>query len=178
MSCQKNNEGMTLIELIITMAIMAIVLSIMALIISTAIKSFKRTSESVDVQMEAQVAVNQISNLLMESNGFENSTTNLISSDDIKYLIDSLSNWYVVYYSKDKMKLYLYEYEKSRKSDAEQVRPTESDDTDNQYLLAEYINNFIITLTNNKTANIEIDFKIGDEPVYQVTKKVSLRNVK
>jgi prepilin-type N-terminal cleavage/methylation domain-containing protein len=166
----KNNEGMTLIELIISMAITAIVLTMIILIISVAANGFRRTNENVNLQLEAQITINQLSALAMETNEIKESDK--LTNPDVRYLLKGTTYSYAITFIKAKNKLYLVQKDTLEEVDA--VNPL---DNENEYLLAEYVDKFEIAFEDKKTANISIIFKLGDEE-YPISKKVKLRNVK
>ena len=171
----KNNDGMSLIELIISMAITAIVLSMLMLLISTAANSFRRTNENVNLQLEAQVAINQISNLAMEASKIELSTN--ATAPDVKYLLKAFddSNSYAIYYIAAKKKLYLIQ--STPVLDADLVNPIATIDEEYSFLMAEYVDSISIDTTSVKTAVIKLDFALGNTQ-YAISKKVKLRNAK
>ena len=176
MRLHKNNDSITLVELIISMAITAIVLSMIALIISTAAKSFKSTNEDVNLQMEAQVTINQLSTILMEASEI---TTGSAILPDKKYLIKGSvdSTCYAVYLKTDTNRLYLIPADGINGEDiADSIDPTETTETEYLYLMAEYVTDINIE-TNKKSPRIVIDFKLGDS-TYTASKKVTLRNAK
>jgi len=168
----KNNEGMTLIELVISMAITAIVLSMIIFIISVAANSFRRTNENVNLQLEAQRTINQLSALAMETSDINKSDK--LADPDVRYLLKGTtgSYSYAITFIKAKNKLYLVQ--KDTVEEANVVNPL---DNENEYLLAEYVDKFEIAFEDKKTANISITFKLGDEE-YPISKKVKLRNAK
>lgn len=172
MKLMKNNEGITLIELIISMAITAIVLVMIVIFINSAANSFQHTNEDVNLQLEAQIAINQLSAILMEASDITNPAIDV--SPDVKYLMDGPIQCYAIYYIADKKRLYLIPAASTTVADT--INPVASADTENQYLMAEYISGFMIE-DNGKTAKISIDFSLGGS-TYQTSKNVSLRNAR
>jgi type II secretory pathway pseudopilin PulG len=170
----RNNDGITLIELIISMAITAIVLSMIVLLINTATHSFRRTNENVNLQLEAQVTMNQLSTLVMEAGSIEDSTTGT-ETGDIKYLLVNSSDCYAVFFRESEKKLYLIQ--KDTKVLADEVNPTINDEAQNTYLLAEYVSDIEIDHSKDGIAVIKIVFQLGEEPPYTANKKVMLRNL-
>lgn len=174
MQLRKNNKGMTLIELVISMAIMAIVFSMIALLINTATQSFKRTNQKVNLQLEAQVSMNQISNLVMETTMYESDSP----EGNTRYLLQTASNeYYAVYFAKAVKKIFLIQSDNiDGVNGAKTINPMASKETQNQYLLAEYVESIDITVSaDKKTVVIKIVFKIEKEE-YTASKKVTLRN--
>lgn len=172
MKVMKNNDGVTLIELIISMAITAIVLVMIVLFINTAANSFKHTNEDVNLQLEAQMAVNQLSTILMEAGSITPSAGAV--APDVKYLLEGPSQCYAVYYKADRDRLYLISAGTTAEADV--VDPAATQDTENQYLMAEYVSGFTINTTGN-TAKISLEFTLGDS-TYRTDRNVSLRNAK
>ena len=67
----KNNQGITLVELLVALAIGAIVMAGLATLIGTSIKLYGKSSASVDLQNEAQTSLNLLVDSAMEANGLE-----------------------------------------------------------------------------------------------------------
>lgn len=68
---QKDNRGITLIELIIAIAISTIVVGAATFLLSTAQKNYSSASASVDLQSEAQILMEQMGTWIMEGNRVE-----------------------------------------------------------------------------------------------------------
>lgn len=168
-----NNKGMTLMELIIALAISMIVLSMIAVFINVASKSFNKTNNDVKLQMEAQVAINQLSNLAMEAKEIKPLLG--VSEPNCGYCIVGYndSNTYAVIYTSDNQKLYLI------KTNQENILNINySDDND---LLAEYVSGIQMTQadSNKKTEIITLSLAVGmgnNRHTYTVSRKIKLRN--
>lgn len=173
MRLHKNDNGMTLIELIISLAISAIILTMIIMIISSASKSFRRTGNEVNLQKEAQVTINQLTNLLMEANDINISSNLLPTSDDKKYLITYLAENYAVLFIKKEQKLYLIKDEPMLPAD--DVIYTDSDDFTARYLMAEFVKDFEIKDYDTKKVTVAITFEIDDKE-YSTSRKIVLRN--
>lgn len=88
---RKKNKGFTLIEMIVTVAIIAIFSGVVLTFVSTGANSYRNTSNNSEVQMETQQALDQIQNLVIDANrsvyyakgelGSVNDTENEIKSD-------------------------------------------------------------------------------------------------
>lgn len=172
MRFRKNNKGMTLIELIISMAISAIILSMIIMIISSASKSFRRTNDEVNLQLEAQTTINQLSNLAMEASKIEKSL-NIPPPIEDKYIITSLPKSYAILFIKDVQRLYLIDEDTPSAADAAAYSDTE--DFRAKYLMAEYVDEFTISGYGTNKITINITFKLGSD-IYKVNKKIKLRN--
>lgn len=146
------------------MAITAIILSMILMLISGASHSFRRTNDEVNLQMEAQVAINQLSTLAMEAKDIGDNSDP--SSEDTKYIIQNIDGtFYGVVFIKSDKKLYLIN---------PLLSASDLDAADKYNLLAEYVSTFKITLAG-KNATIDILFALGDEE-YPVNRKVKIRN--
>ncbi len=161
-----------MIELIVSMAITAIVLAMIVVIINTAANSYKHTNEKVNLQLEAQIAISQLSTIAMEASNITISDQPALG--DVKYLIKGPKECYAIYYRADRSRLYLISATTIEAADL--TDPVLSEATENQYLMAEYVSRFHIELIDN-TANISLEFALG-ESEYTENKKVKLRNAK
>lgn len=65
----KNNKGLSLVEVLITVTILAIVIISAVAFMATGSRSFARGSADSNVQSEAELAVNQIEDLILDVNG-------------------------------------------------------------------------------------------------------------
>ncbi len=74
----KDNKGYTLVELIISMAVFAVVLGAMTLLMSNGSKSYSNAKTELDLQMEAQTLMAQLNTMVMESNQAVYDDTNKI----------------------------------------------------------------------------------------------------
>ena len=63
-----NNRGMTLIELMIAIAMSVMIMTAATMFIGNAQKSYQSASESVNLQMEAQILMEQLGTWIMEGN--------------------------------------------------------------------------------------------------------------
>jgi type II secretory pathway pseudopilin PulG len=158
---------MSLVELIISMAISAIVLSMIMIIISIASKSFRRTNDEVNLQLEAQTTMNQLSNLIMEAGRIEESA-NKPSSADKKYMISTGSKCYALLLIKDDMRLYLMEGNTKEEADTAAYSPEAN-------LMGEYIKDINISGLQLKKVTIDLTFTLGEDE-YDISRTVKLRN--
>lgn len=65
----KDNRGVTLVEMLVAFAVSAIVLTAVAAIIFSALKMFGRTNANVEIQSEAQTAMNLLTDNIMDASG-------------------------------------------------------------------------------------------------------------
>ena len=66
---KKDNRGITLVELVIAMAISVIIMGAATYFMRSAQKSYESAHETIDLQMESQVLMEQLSKWIMEGNG-------------------------------------------------------------------------------------------------------------
>ena len=64
----KDKRGYTLVELIISMAILAIVGGAITLLMQSGSRSYSNTKAELDLQMESQTLMAQLNTMIMESN--------------------------------------------------------------------------------------------------------------
>lgn len=156
---------MTLLELIISMAISAIVIMMLISFINAAFHVFRKTNDEVNLQMEAQTALNQMENLLLEA---QNEWSGTGSDGTTRFFIKEISTPdYVLVYNSTQGKLYLAEADATNYLT---VVPVERDT-----LLAEYVTEISIGTESEKIRTISIKLSLGNE-TYEASKKVSLRN--
>lgn len=63
-----NNDGMTLIEMLVAMLASLIVISAVGQFMSTGSSQYKNADDEVTLQLEAQTVINQISDMMLEGN--------------------------------------------------------------------------------------------------------------
>lgn len=167
-----DNKGMTLIELIISIAISSIVVLMIVSFIDGASETFRRANNEVNLQMEAQTALNQLNNLAMEAKNIIE--TEPLASEDKRYIIESNTDFYTVILVKSDKKIYLVHKSKSDSTieDAKTVLYNEA-----EHLLTEYVKDLTIsTIDEKKVVTITLTLSLGEEKDYKVNKKVRLRN--
>ncbi len=170
---RKDNNGITLIELIIAMAISGIVFSILILVINVALKGFDYTNDDVNLQIEAQTAMNQISTLAMEAYRIKGPDE---TSPD-RYLIcgkdtDSPCNAIVLDSVADK----LYLVQSASEADAK-IAPYK----DESNLLAEYVDEIMINQESGSSREVDIIIRFAagegeNAATYSISRRVILRN--
>lgn len=172
MRLSRDNRGVTLIELLIAMMIAAIVLSMILLFIKGVSKSFQKTSDEVNLQMEAQTTMNLISNILMEAQDIEVSPVSAVPdpvTGEVRYTLSCGSNeYYTIIFNTTEGKLYLI-----KTSSPEEGRTATYSLQD--HFLADHIENLLITRNANKTATIELYLALGRDK-YNVKKTILMRN--
>jgi prepilin-type N-terminal cleavage/methylation domain-containing protein len=166
-----DNRGFTLVELVVVTAILAIVGAAVAGFLAVSTRSYKSVSSEVDLQTEAQVAMNQFQTLLMNAEAGVNFSEKTIE-------IYNAKSRYVITWDEDAQRLYYKE--EARKVDAVSgAYTTEFEELEGEgSLFAEYVDDFSATVnTSGKTiiVNISLHFTRGDRS-YQASEDISLRN--
>lgn len=144
-----NNKGMSLLELIISMAVSAIVVLMIITFISGALRIFQTTNNDVNLQMEAQTALNQLTKIIMEAGSIP-ASVNMPEGNEIRYRIcneDAIGSDYAIIYKKDVKKLYLVSIEDTVTIDSN-ISYTDEDN-----LLAEYVADFSISELSSDSKN-------------------------
>ncbi len=161
------NSGMTLLELILAMAISVIVVMMIIAFISGALRVFRKTNNEVNLQMEAQTTMNQLTGLLMEASRITGPVTD---PDEDRYHIENSSEYgLAVIWDKENGRLYLVELGSG--DDYETVAFTEQEN-----LLAEYVSRFSMPQKDGALYGIELELQIDERDMYELNNKVELRN--
>ena len=97
----KNNKGVTLVELIISTAILFLVITAFLSMVASATKMFNKGQRELDVQDEAQIVTNQIENLLTDAQLYAGQVGNdiYIVNEDLVHVVSQASDgvYYTVY---------------------------------------------------------------------------------
>lgn len=157
---QIKNQGFTLVELMIAMAISGIVTASVALILSFSSVNYRNGSNEVTIQTEAQMIQNQLEKMIMEAYNVKFSGNLLtIYQEDAKYLI-------------------LFE-ESSKELRFEKVAAGDLASGDYK-LLGKFVESFQVVDTgpdnSNKIIKISIGLKKDRSTSYIHENKVTMRN--
>ncbi len=93
----RNNKGITLVEVLVTVAILSIVIVTASTFMTTSSRSFARESADSDVQSEAELAVNQIEDLIIDVNGGVSMTDDTDKMELLLYHAEDDSSGVTVY---------------------------------------------------------------------------------
>lgn len=168
---RSQDKGMTLVELIIAFAISSVVILMVMTLLNTVLHGFTRTSDDVNLQMEAQTVLNQISNLAIQAVEIKPLEDEDSDGEESRYLIDGYGETdHVIVYAQNDHKLYLVTL-----SEGETAETTGY--TVKENLLAEYVEGFEMMISDNsRYVDIKLQLKINGSEIHSVTKKIALRN--
>lgn len=177
MRMRKENRGLTLVELMLTFAILSIVLTVATSFMVTGSRSFTKGSADSDLQKEAELTVNQIEDMVIDVTGGLTMTDDADKAElvmihamqepdetgtlETKYIKESV----VWEKSGDKMKYSKWNvhYDEATKSYVVDGSPV----ADNQ-LLAERVSLFEVDLDT-------VDETASDGTIYQIVRSVQIR---
>ena len=162
------NQGISLIELLVVIAIIAIVGGLIAGFIMTSTKAYKSADKEVNLQYEAQLAVNQIRDCIIDANA------NISQSEDTYSIYNRTEEGYTretLSWDASKQAIF-YEKWKKDKTDSQEVVQTEA------VKLADYVDDFSMDLSKaEEERKVEIALSMsykGKE--YSTSSIVNLRN--
>lgn len=180
---QADNRGFTLIELIVAIAISAIVLGSVWQFIITGTKTYSSQKDNVDLQVEVQQTMNQLQNLIVDANrsiacektvsgegesAVEVKTLNVYSSNKLSKIIWNQSTKEVTY----------QDYKVSNGSLVEQVAVAAEESAVETEVLAQGVTSFLADVSKVESDNVvklELTFEKGKE-TYVATRNITLRN--
>lgn len=85
----QDNRGITLVELMVSISISVIVIASITYLVSYSSRNYKKASEEVALQTEAQILIGQLNDLIMASYNVKYSGNLLtIRHEDVTYLIE------------------------------------------------------------------------------------------
>ena len=180
---QLNNAGFSLVELLVAIAIFAIISTAFYEFALMAMRHYQKGAMDVEVQYEAQLAMNQLQDLVIDSSKgisytVNGSTSYILSDSEIptgttvtnkQIALYNTDGYYVVEWSAADKKLYFSEYE----SDGVGGWTTVT----NRVLMAEYVRDFSVDLSSfTRNNSVELDLVFHKDRKYQVTQTVKVRN--
>lgn len=188
---KQDNRGLTLIELIVAMTMAVIVMGTAGMFINTALKSFQKASDTIDLQMESQVMMEQISTWIMEGNRvitYEDSSYGTVlviykipRIKDTANLPDAYKNKVSTETTKtvlwcDGKKLYMKEVGRIVDADHDSTNIT-SADTNKKNCVGEYVSVFQPTIDASNAAKITMEITLTDgEEKYELKNTIKIRN--
>ena len=186
---KNNNSGLSLVELVVTMAVLAVASTAIMAFLNSGIRNYQRGKEEADIQYEAQLATNQIVELLIDANkGISYSMDSWSPWDDSLYSnsdVPDKENKFFAIYNSDEYYLLTWnqtdrtisytEYQKENPGDRYPTKTTSSNE-----LLADSVKEMAIDLQNADTnGRVRLTFtfqKAENGKEYTVNQYVTVRN--
>ena len=188
---QKDNRGITLIELIIAIAISTIIVGAATFLLSTAQKNYSSASATIDLQSEAQILMDQMGTWIMEGNRVEVNaagdkltvyqiprkvTTNRPTGAETLKTDASKRVFWLSNKLNGKTMLYMKKIDGIADPDHDTTDVTDSDATlDN--CIGEYVTSFSVAKDTSSDAKVTITLELRQEKQkYIITNEFKLRN--
>ncbi|SCP94736.1 type II secretion system protein [Anaerobium acetethylicum] len=186
---KNNDKGITLFEIVVSMAILGILSVSVVMFISVSSRNYRKTSTDVNLQYESQLAVNQIKDMVIDSNqsiayygmsadnklvaGLDDNALPLQVDGKIikKLYVYNTDKAYSITWEQQKQELYYREYEVDAATKSLQPATDE-------VLMAKHISGFSADLNNldsDKIVRIRVNLESGDK-TYEASHNITLRN--
>lgn len=164
---RKENGGYTLVELIVTIAILAVAGIGIGAMISNSMKQYRMSSAEVSLQQESQLAGNQLMNLVMNANDGVSAETGKLNMYHYDLEHDVYSKT-VIAYDTDACMLTYSAYQKDAKSGTWIGVEDETDQC-----LAEYVTSFTVKVLDENGNKLTTAADRGDRRGRQVEMQIS-----
>lgn len=179
MGIKKNNCGYTLIELLITMAVMSIAATAIFQLVVVASRHYQDETQEVQVQQEAQLSVNQLQDILIDATegiAYSINGTNVLSDAGAPATIDAKA---ITIYNESTY--YVIEWDPMSRELAYSEYSIADDGTETAVitdaLMAEYVEDFVVDLSDTTKNNcVRLDILFNNTKEYRVTQNVTIRN--
>ena len=178
---KKNNKGYSLVELVLTLAIFSIIMLAIILMMRTTVASYKDGLFETDMQEEAQIVLNQISDYLIDSVAISADSPTSEDSDELDAAGNKLNKITKTYHIDEGSGAKDLVFEKKVSYDAADSKLYSGKLFYNGQLLSDEVRDFGITgieasNTNyDNTARIDIEVEYQDRK-YEASKDVFFRN--
>lgn len=179
---KKNNSGFSLIELVVAIAVLSIVSTAIFQFMIVSSKHYQKQTREVELQFEAQLAMNQLQDLVIDaakgiSYSVNGSAGKILKDDEIT--VSSVTSKQITAYHTDKYYIVKWDAATQRLLYSEYRREADNSWTKiaGDVLMAEYVKSFSADLSETeKSGNIRFDVVFNNEREYKVTQNVTLRN--
>ena len=164
----ENQSGFTLVEVMVTLIIMSMLIGVIGSFLVMHVKSYETTKSIIDIQYEAQLALNRFGKVAMESAGVYN-VDDTLNPKAIVFQYDDDEH------SQNEKIIFLYERNKIffKQLDKAVIEASDfiynSDELNKTwYVFADYVNNWSLTPSNGTTfqesngINFSMEFKKND----------------
>lgn len=177
-----NNDGLTLVELILTMAISVIVIGGVTMLMSLCTGRYQSEERNISLQMESEAILNQLNNLIMEGNNvtFDGSRLTIYHTDEDASTYDKTE---VIWLNDTDHCLYLY-YIKNSADLADMNNEISSGANLSDNLFGEYVDSLSVNPTSltfdrsclsSGSVTLTLGMKLYDK-TYQLSQMIKLRN--
>lgn len=160
---KKENQGYTLVELIVTVAILALVGIGIGTIVSQALKNYRISNAQVNLQQESQLVGNQLMNLVFDASDGVSAESGKLNIYNYNAVDDVRSKTVIAYNDADGTLTYT-RYEATGAEGG--WLPVEGE---TEECLAEYVTGFSVALLDEMGARLITTGDHGDAKVRQVT---------
>ena len=192
---KKNHKGFSLVELVIVIAILAILGIAIYGFFHTSSRAYSSTSKEVDLQYEAQLVTNQLDNLIIDSTkGVDywytkasGENVQIISDKSIDNLEEVIEKTFIISNENESKETEMYSIVWNKKTQKVMMaKGKETKDADGKVvqtfgepaLMAEYVQGFGVSLERVKSQRVvefHFDFVNGDRN-YDTNHNITLRN--
>lgn len=181
-----HKNGYSLVEVLTTVAILSILIFAITTFMTTGSNIYKKSSQEIDLQQEAQTTMNQLYDMILSANSIKVSYKNQGSDNEIAALFCQTTEElntkvkYIIIWMKERSKLYFIKKDASFifTGTESEINDLCSIITDEENLMAQYIKSMVIDtseLITNQAISITIRFEINND-WYDMTKQIKLRN--
>ncbi len=192
---QQNNQGFTLIELIVTMLVSTMVMGSVVLFISVAMNQYRNTGDELNLQMESQIAMNLVGDIIIETQNAVSTTEfsfveadgavhtykviNMLARSTAEDSTENLMYNNLIVLDNYNRRLLFYKVQQIDEltgTNLENVIRTKVTGADNlqKVFLADYATDLSVTTTKN-LVTLAITFE-NNGHVYQATSSIYIRN--
>lgn len=178
-----NNRGMTFVELLIAAAMSAIIVTAVTMFIGNAHKSYQNASESVNLQMESQILMEQLGTWIMEGNRVEVNGSVLTIYDIPRRITtplpagevyDDKASKRVVWIADGKLYMKVFTHIADPDTDTSSVG---AEDAKEENCIGIYVTGFTPSLDAAEPAKVEIKLKLEQgKQKYEVENEIMVRN--
>lgn len=185
MMIREDNRGVTLIELMLSMALMVIITGCLMMLMNSASKSYRTGNIQVNLQEDSQDAANYLTDAILASNGVDIISGSgmsgvILHRYDKEAMTDVVKSPYKVFVKKDRS-IYFYSVDEPAEATMVSKILDGSQAPSEDYLLCKNVEEFQVShgdLTKDPQISFSIKLKAGNpETKYNVNNKVGMRSM-
>lgn len=163
---KKNNKGLTLVELIVSIAILSLVGIAVGIVINQSLRQYRMSNTEVSLQQEAQLVGNQLTNLVIDANDGVSAETGKLNIYDYD-LATARRDKVVIALDETNGKLTYTRYEMA---DGDEDWTSVAGETEEFF--ADYVKEFSVMLLDEAGDEITENADEGNKDVHQVCIKI------